>query len=568
MPDHAPHHSERLIVVVVAIDTFDDPEVLDLNCAVNDAESVVHALSSTHPSHRLLMRVLASPPRIEGALEPTRSNVLQAIEWAAAEARADDTLMLYFAGHGGLHQGRLFLLPKDGRWGVTGAGAPESALVFLDDMQSYFTDHPCARRVMFVDCCQDPLQQNNVPVPATGAVSQPANSRDLDMGNRFAAAQSQCAPQLRAEGWTVVLSCSPGERSLEDPHWGHHGIFSHFLAAGLCGEADLDRDSVVSLGELVQYLANRVPAQAAALLTESRENCPRDGGRHMAQQSQMPAVVWAGPAFVPLTRTIDEGRAPFSRDVLRVWPRFLRENLPYALPVQGMLRYGIGVLYGAVMAVTAGLALPFQAYGATLGVSLVLGALSGFLWHAAYGLIAASLQTRWHAGGYFAGGILLAWHGVVLVFLACCWAAAATLAAGEAVLASAGLNLFAVIAILVLFAFNSIQANASLACLAERNERVVLRRAFMQLEERWMLADLPNPIAMVSAHPRLVQYLALACSVGPFLHAVHAMLVQSETAQSGWPVFRDVLLLILIHWPVPWFGAGYHAIRAQLLPDR
>lgn len=564
MPFSEPAASKRLIAVIVAIDAYDDPEIDDLLCAVNDAESIVDALVTTQPPDRLLLRVLAFPPRIEGALPPTRANVISAVQWAAEEAREGDTVLISFAGHGGLLDNKLIFLTKDFHPGAPTDKVWRESQVFLDTLQAPFLRHPSTRHVMFIDCCQNLSEQDRAALEEISAHSpQPEGHGETSQAN---------APldttRLHSDGWSIVFSCSPGERSLEDPKWGHHGIFSHFLAAGLRGEADQDHDGVVSFGELVQYLANRVPHQAAAVLSELEESDAPDCKENVSQSTQMPRVVWGGPVFLPITNTVIEGRAPFGREVLRLWPRFLHENIPYELPVQGMVRYGIAVLYGAVMAITFGLALPFADPVQVLAIAAAGGLLSAIIWHAAYGLIAASALTRWHSGGYFAGGMLLAWHCIAFLLLLCLWRFAGDTTTTKEVLVSTGLTLFATISMLVLFAFNPIQIIVVMADLAERNQRVTLRRAFNQLEERWLNADLPNVIAIASVHPRLVQYLSLACCLGPVAHAVYILASQSMAADSALLVLRDVLMILLIQWAVPWFGSAFHRIRSQLLPDR
>jgi uncharacterized caspase-like protein len=52
--------------------------------------------------------------------------------------------------------------------------------------------------------------------------------------------------------------------SLEVPELGH-GLFTHYLVQGLRGAADLDRDGIVSLQEVYQYLEQQV-AQKSRLL--------------------------------------------------------------------------------------------------------------------------------------------------------------------------------------------------------------------------------------------------------------------------------------------------------------
>jgi uncharacterized caspase-like protein len=44
-----------------------------------------------------------------------------------------------------------------------------------------------------------------------------------------------------------------------------HGLFTHYLVQGLRGAADLDRDGIVSLQELYQYLEQQVSQKSRSI---------------------------------------------------------------------------------------------------------------------------------------------------------------------------------------------------------------------------------------------------------------------------------------------------------------
>ncbi|MFI5221876.1 MAG: caspase family protein, partial [Bacteroidia bacterium] len=61
-----------------------------------------------------------------------------------------------------------------------------------------------------------------------------------------------------------ILSCQPGEISLEGKQWGNgRGLFSFELINGLAGNADKNKDGKVTLGELNIYLSEKVSEQAS-----------------------------------------------------------------------------------------------------------------------------------------------------------------------------------------------------------------------------------------------------------------------------------------------------------------
>ena len=58
-------------------------------------------------------------------------------------------------------------------------------------------------------------------------------------------------------GTALIMSSKSDETSLESSGL-RQGVFSHFLIRGLKGEADLDRDQVISVSELFGYIHENV----------------------------------------------------------------------------------------------------------------------------------------------------------------------------------------------------------------------------------------------------------------------------------------------------------------------
>jgi len=60
-----------------------------------------------------------------------------------------------------------------------------------------------------------------------------------------------------------ILSCQPGEVSLEGKQWGSgRGLFSYELINGMAGAADKNNDNIVTLQELNRFMTNTVPDEA------------------------------------------------------------------------------------------------------------------------------------------------------------------------------------------------------------------------------------------------------------------------------------------------------------------
>jgi len=68
----------------------------------------------------------------------------------------------------------------------------------------------------------------------------------------------------RSKGRAIITASRTNEVSIELPELGH-GIFSYFLVDGLKGAADLNRDGIVSLQELYEYVEQQVTTKARAV---------------------------------------------------------------------------------------------------------------------------------------------------------------------------------------------------------------------------------------------------------------------------------------------------------------
>ena len=163
--------------------------------------------------------------------------------------------------------------------------------------------------------------------------------------------------------------------------------------------------------------------------------------------------------------------------------------------------------------------------------------------------------------------LALGWHVLLFGVLVAVRASGAPVSGFVAEMTALGVNLFVLISLMVIFAYNELHCIIALADLLKQEERVALRRIFRQLDERWIHADVPNVIAMVSAHPRLYQIVGLVCSLLAVAHAGY-VLAAGVLGAAALAVLRDALLIVLIQWQVQWYAAAYRAITGKLLPEK
>ena len=173
-------------------------------------------------------------------------NVSMGLQWLRDVVNPNDNVIIYFSGHGDIEKltdaQNGFLLthnsPKASYW--AGGTIP---LYILKDYISTLSGQD-SKVTLIADACR------------SGKLA----------GGKAGTSQTGAALQQQWGNEVKILSCQPGELSLESRNiGGGRGLFSYHLIRGLMGLADMNKDSVVSLSELFIYLSQKVPQEADPL---------------------------------------------------------------------------------------------------------------------------------------------------------------------------------------------------------------------------------------------------------------------------------------------------------------
>jgi uncharacterized caspase-like protein len=237
--------------VIIGVGRYESAAIPRLTYAVSDAEAIYQTLIGAVGFKK--ERVLLLTDRSE------RKPTLRAIRWAlgtflSRSARRDDTVLIFFAGHGapevdprGLEPDGLakYLVPID--------ADPDdlySSALPLDELQTIFARIEAERVIAFLDACY------------SGAAG----------GRTFASKKTRAGAVddlfldrlTRSRGRAIVSASRPSEVSLELPELGH-GLFTYYLLQGLKGAGDLNRDGIVTLQELYEYVEQQVVGKSRAV---------------------------------------------------------------------------------------------------------------------------------------------------------------------------------------------------------------------------------------------------------------------------------------------------------------
>jgi hypothetical protein len=228
----------RRLALIVATDEYQDPGLRRLRAPAQDAEA--------------LAGVLADPElgafEVDVLRNGTSSTIGERVETLLSGGKADDLIVLHFSCHGLKDDtGELYLAATNTRPALLASTAVDSALV-----NRLMRRSRAQRVVLFLDCCYGGAFERGM-VPRAGGV--------VDVADQFSPREEELGG---GRGRVVITASNAMEFAFEgtdlaDSIATQPSIFTGALVEGLTsGEADRDQDGMVSLGELYDYVFERV----------------------------------------------------------------------------------------------------------------------------------------------------------------------------------------------------------------------------------------------------------------------------------------------------------------------
>lgn len=159
--------------------------------------------------------------------EATRDQLIKAIQEMFGYADENDVVLFYFSGHG--LDGALLPADFDGF----------DNRLFYQELTALLDQSLAKQKLVIADACY-----SGSLLTARGDIGF-----DLDLYYQEL--------EKAAGGTAILLSSKQEEFSLEDKGL-RAGVFSYYLRLGLKGNADLDGDSVIRIGELYTYIHQKV----------------------------------------------------------------------------------------------------------------------------------------------------------------------------------------------------------------------------------------------------------------------------------------------------------------------
>ncbi|MEM9888531.1 MAG: caspase family protein [Bacteroidota bacterium] len=159
--------------------------------------------------------------------EATKNNIKDAMKETFRKAGSNDLVILYFSGHG--LRGSFLPIDYDGY----------NNKIYHEEINAILRASPAKYKLCIADACH------------SGSLFE----RDGSVENVLSSYYDKLAKA--APSTALIMSSKSEETSLESNSL-RQGVFSHFLIRGMKGEADQNRDRVVAIQELYNYVSSNV----------------------------------------------------------------------------------------------------------------------------------------------------------------------------------------------------------------------------------------------------------------------------------------------------------------------
>ncbi|MCD6560331.1 MAG: caspase family protein [Deltaproteobacteria bacterium] len=235
---HRPAGEEKRWAVVIGISDYKDNRIPPLRYSSNDARAFYSWLISPNGGRFSQSRV-----KMLLDMDATGRKIRDALYVWLRQADEKDIVVIYFAGHGSPESsaapGNLFLLPNDTEYDNIAA----TALPVWDIKAAIERFIKAKKVIVIADACH-----------SYGI------GKSFDISGRAVNPVSFGLRELTGirDGICVINGSDENQLSREGTKWDGHGVFTYFLLKGLKGEADHNKDKIISIDDLNQYLFKKM----------------------------------------------------------------------------------------------------------------------------------------------------------------------------------------------------------------------------------------------------------------------------------------------------------------------
>lgn len=235
--------------LLVGIKQYDPTELTNLQYAEDDVTSLAKLLEEAGYRQENIMLMTQAVGAKSSRSLPLAANIQKELELLLKGRTKDDVVLVAFAGHGVqfAQEEENFFCPMDAKL------TDRNTLVSLQSISKDLEKCEAGLKLMLVDACRNDPQTSNSrarPEVKLNSVTRPP-------------------VEPPAGGVAAFYSCSEGQKAYEDAEL-KHGVFFHFVIAGLSGGAARAGNGDIYLGDLELYVNNGVEPFVRSKLGKSQ----------------------------------------------------------------------------------------------------------------------------------------------------------------------------------------------------------------------------------------------------------------------------------------------------------
>ncbi len=219
--------TENRYAILIASSHFNDPDLNDLKCPVNDVDGFRELLASEEYGNFIEPTVLKDREHHE---------VLGRIQEVFNHAGRNDLVLIYYSGHGKLNRaGSLYLTTTN-----TYLNKLETTAISADDIKKIIDISFLNKVIIILDCCY------------SGAII-PSSLKAANVDEQIQDISSK-------KGTYIITATNRIQGALEQDKYGI--LTKHIIEGIKSGKADLDYDGKIKMGELYSYVRREVRAES------------------------------------------------------------------------------------------------------------------------------------------------------------------------------------------------------------------------------------------------------------------------------------------------------------------
>lgn len=229
----------RRLALIVGVSKYADRSI-NLNYAHRDAHSLYQFLTSEELGPAAFQ---TADVKLLLDEEATVANINTGLREFLQGAAENDFVLVFFAGHGAPNPNRrddLYLLAHD-----TDPDQIAGTGLLMRHVREAISDIRARHVLVLTDACH------------SAGMAAPESFRSIIRVNPIH--EAFLDRMLHSSDSLAIFSASETTQlANEGDKWENHGVFTYYLLKGLDGHADKDRDKIVTLGEIMEYVRERV----------------------------------------------------------------------------------------------------------------------------------------------------------------------------------------------------------------------------------------------------------------------------------------------------------------------